>query len=55
MGHPPWGSSMGFSLSTSEMGSIGPRVHSIRTVNMIHVYVHAHVHVRVHVSPTPST
>ena len=24
MGHPPWGSSMGFTLSTSEMGSIGP-------------------------------
>ena len=24
MGHPPWGSSMGFTLSTLEMGSIGP-------------------------------
>ena len=24
MGHPPWGSSMDFTLSTSEMGSIGP-------------------------------
>ena len=32
MGHPPWGSSMGFTLSTSEMGSTGgasARVHSI--------------------------
>ena len=38
MGHPLWGSSMGFTWSTSEMGTWGAsaRVHSMRVARGIH-------------------